>query len=204
MVISSFFICSCFVREIVPPTANTIVLLPDFSIAQRRVPSEPSSLREVTVYTVPPAPPVVSFPAPSAPGKAAIVERSGAGYSGNGSSPESPGSVESPGCSAGGLVPCSGFSSEQAVSERKMDARKAPNNSLFMALVFLFIGLYSHIVFILWGKCITKKISRCAIFVFHIVFFVIRFGLSIIKCALFTDFYPVFIGFLTGNQQKSL
>ncbi|OFK49428.1 hypothetical protein DXB21_01160 [Bacteroides faecis] len=73
-----------------------------------------------------------------------------------------------------------------------------------MALVFLFIGLYSHIVFILWGKCITKKISRCAIFVFHIVFFVIRFGLSIIKCALFTDFYPVFIGFLTGNQQKSL
>ena len=98
-----------------PPTANTIVLLPDFSIAQRRVPSEPSSLREVTVYTIPPAPPLVRFPAPSAPGKAATVERSGVGYSGSWS--------------------CSRFSSEQAVNDMKTDARKAPKKVLFMALV---------------------------------------------------------------------
>ena len=52
---------------------------PFLLIAQRSVPSEPSSAREVTVYTVPPAPPVVYFPAPSAPGKARTLERSGVG-----------------------------------------------------------------------------------------------------------------------------
>ena len=47
-------------------TVNAPFLL----MAQRKVPSEPSSASEVTVYTVPPAPPVAYFPAPSAPGKA--------------------------------------------------------------------------------------------------------------------------------------
>ena len=64
-----------------PLTAKTIVRVPFWLIAQRKVPSEPSSASEVTVYTVPPAPPVVYFPAPSAPGKAGTFERSGVAFS---------------------------------------------------------------------------------------------------------------------------
>ena len=63
----------------IPSTAKTIVRVPFWLIAQRKVPSEPSSASEVTIYTVPPAPPVVYFPAPSAPGKAIILFRSGVG-----------------------------------------------------------------------------------------------------------------------------
>ena len=53
-----------------PLTANTMVRGPFLRIAQRKVPSEPSSFHELTIYTLPPLPPVVYFPAPSAPGKA--------------------------------------------------------------------------------------------------------------------------------------
>ena len=73
----SFLIDNFFFSGMTPPTANTIVLVPLFSIAQRSVPSEPSSVSLVTVYTVPPAPPVVYLPAPSAPGKAGVYCRSG-------------------------------------------------------------------------------------------------------------------------------
>ena len=41
-----------------------MVRLPDWFNAQRKVPVEPSSAREVTVYTLPSAPPEVKRPAP--------------------------------------------------------------------------------------------------------------------------------------------
>ena len=75
--ILSFLIDNFFFNGITPPTANTTVLVPLFSTAQRNVPSEPSSVSFVTVYTIPPAPPVVYLPAPSAPGKAGVCFRSG-------------------------------------------------------------------------------------------------------------------------------
>ena len=57
---------------IVPETRKTTVRAPFASIAARRLPS-PSSLRFVTSITLPPRPPVVYFPNPSAPGNAGIL-----------------------------------------------------------------------------------------------------------------------------------
>src|SRR5262245_56287575 len=59
------------VRVIVPPTANTQVRGPVFSMQARRLPV-PASLRLVTLMTVPPRPPTALAPKPSALGNALI------------------------------------------------------------------------------------------------------------------------------------
>src|SRR5678809_933852 len=54
-----------------PATLNTTILAPPCSQAQRKLPG-PSSFRLLTIYTLPPRPPKLYLPPPSAPGKAAI------------------------------------------------------------------------------------------------------------------------------------
>ena len=59
--------------EISPPTLNTQVLGPLACTQARRLPV-PESLVLVTSYTVPPRPPTVFAPKPSAPGKAGTAD----------------------------------------------------------------------------------------------------------------------------------
>lgn len=71
---------------------------------------------------------------------------------------------------------CSRFSSEQAVNDMKTDARKAPKKVFIHGISSLKYWLYSRIVLIIWLQMYREEKTSCAIFVFHIVFFVIRFN----------------------------
>src|SRR5688500_19757700 len=53
----------------IPDTLNTIILAPPCSHAHLKLPS-PSSFRLVTTITLPPLPPKLNLPPPSAPGNA--------------------------------------------------------------------------------------------------------------------------------------
>ncbi|MNE71514.1 hypothetical protein D3C80_1673940 [compost metagenome] len=66
---SLFLITSLLFKAIVPEISNTTILGPVASIAALKLPV-PASLRLVTLITLPPLPPVVFLPKPSAPGKA--------------------------------------------------------------------------------------------------------------------------------------
>ena len=59
-------------NRIRPEILKSIVLAPFCLIAHRSVPGSSLSSSEVTYITLPPLPPVVYIPAPSAPGKAGI------------------------------------------------------------------------------------------------------------------------------------
>ena len=58
-------------NRMMPATLNTIVLAPPCSHAQRKLPG-PSSFKLVTTITLPPRPPKLNLPPPSAPGNAGI------------------------------------------------------------------------------------------------------------------------------------
>ena len=64
-------------RAMVPETRNTTMRGPLLAQAWRRLPG-PESFRFVTVITLPPLPPRVSAPCPSAPGKAGTPTGAGA------------------------------------------------------------------------------------------------------------------------------
>ena len=69
MVTSPFLTLSSDFSDMMPATSNTIVLAPLWFMASLREPV-PLSFRLVTCMTLPPRPPVVYIPPPSAPGKA--------------------------------------------------------------------------------------------------------------------------------------
>src|SRR5678810_155739 len=59
--------------RIIPATLNTIILAPPCSQAQRKLPG-PLSFRLVTTITLPPRPPKLYLPPPSAPGNAGMSD----------------------------------------------------------------------------------------------------------------------------------